>query len=169
MIKNLLFITSSLLFSAGFCVNSHASQTNTNNRLQLIKNPNNVKITPCTSSSEDAYKQIFCNAGIATYANKQYIKKQVLDGDIETIYKATNALKMEYDISQEIKTNVQNNKNQQNNICAYQYGLSNISWINKFVGLISDYAIDNNIESIQNEFGCSYRIKYKCCIPTTIM
>jgi len=32
--------------------------------------------------------------------------------------------------------------------------------LSTFVGLISDYANDNNLESIQNEFGYSYRIKY---------
>ena len=38
---------------------------------------------------------------------------------------------------------------------------SQMKILNIFVGLISDYANDNDIESIQTEFGVSYRIKYK--------
>lgn len=42
-----------------------------------------------------------------------------------------------------------------------EYDEAQMKKLSTFVGLISDYANDNNIESIQNEFGCSYRIKYK--------
>lgn len=41
------------------------------------------------------------------------------------------------------------------------YDKAQMEILNIFVGLISDYANDNDIESIQNEFGVSYRIKYK--------
>lgn len=41
------------------------------------------------------------------------------------------------------------------------YDKTQMKKLSTFVGLISDYANDNDIESIQNEFGVSYRIKYK--------